>query len=107
MVDDWFHDLGEPAGKVFLRCPQRVASIGFVGMARILLIRQRIQELLPMVGYDPAVALNTMLEDDAWWREFQMISHDHAEEFIKFLNENGILRLQALINQGYLCLSWG
>jgi hypothetical protein len=104
MVDDWFRDLGEPAGEVFLHCPQRVASIGYVGMARVLLIRRRMHELLPMVRYDPAVVLRTMLEDDAWWLEFQQICRDAANKFIKFLDKNGVLKLQALINLGYLCI---
>jgi hypothetical protein len=95
MIHTWFHDLGEPASKVYLRCAQHIDSIGYVGMARVLLVHRHMHELLPMVQYDPAVALHTMLQDDAWWGAFEYINKQHAKSFIKFLDRNGILNLPA------------
>jgi hypothetical protein len=63
MMDAWYRDLGEPASEVFLHRPRCVTPIGVVYMADILLLHRRMHEVLPMVGYDPAMVLETMLQD--------------------------------------------
>jgi hypothetical protein len=100
MTSAWFHNLGEPAGVAFLRCPWYLSPLGYVGIARALLLYWHIEELLPTVGFDPAMVLKTMLQDNTF-NEDQYISDASAEEFIKFLDAEKLLDMQSLINLGY------
>lgn len=101
MTSAWFHNLGEPAFMAFLRCPWYLSPLGYVVIARALLLYRRIEELLPTVGYDPAMVLRTMKQDKTF-SEDQHISDADAKEFIKFLDAEKLLNMQRLISLGYL-----
>jgi hypothetical protein len=103
MSNTWFCNLGEPANEAFLRCPWGPPQLGYLPIARALLLRRRMEELLPTLGYDPAAVLETMLQDNAFEEvQQQYISHESANKFIKFLDAEGLLNMSSLINLGYL-----
>jgi hypothetical protein len=100
--DTWCANLGQPAGMVFLNYPQYLATIGNLGIARALLLRRRMEELLPMVKYNPATVLETMLRDRELWEELKGISRGPAKRFVTFLKTQGLLNVEGLLKRyGY------
>ena len=69
--DDWLRDLGEPTAMVFAPMRESMHLIGYKGVARALLLRRRMDELLPMYDYNAAAVLETVLRDDALWLQLR------------------------------------
>jgi hypothetical protein len=89
-TDAWCRNLGEPAGMLFVHFPKWRYLIGYSGIARALLLRRRMEELLPIVEYNPALVLQTMLKDKALWKLLTVVTDDPAEQFVRYLAEQGV-----------------
>ena len=91
--DGWCRDLGEPTSEVFLHIRDRLPHVGYKGIARALLLRRRMDELLPMADYDAAAVLQQVRWDDALWAHLAGIDSQAAKLFLRSLDEKGLIDL--------------
>lgn len=91
-------DLGEPAGIVFYNMVEGLLNISHQCLARALLLRRRMDELLPMTEYDynAATVFNVVLRDHALWNDLRCVSKASAKKFLTSLGQRGIIDLSAL-----------
>lgn len=91
---DWCRDLGQPTAMVFEPLRESLPHIGYKGVARALLLRRRMDELLPMSDYNAAAVLETVLRDDALWLHLRdNVERDNAMALLKTLNSRGVIDL--------------
>ena len=91
---DWFRDLGQPVAMICQPMREMIDRIRYMGAARVLLLRRRMDELLPMCDYNAAAVLETVLLDDALWRDLRdHVTRDNAGDLLRALNPKGVLGL--------------
>ena len=92
--DDWCRDLGEPTAMIFVPMRESMHHIGYKGVARALLLRRRMDELLPMYDYNAAAVVETVLRDDALWLHLRdNVGRDNAKALLKALDRKGVIDL--------------
>jgi len=91
---DWCSDLGQPAAMIFVLMRESLPYIGYKGVAQALLLRRRMDELLPMYDYNAAVVLDTVLRDDALWLHLRdNVGRNSARALLKALYRKGVIDL--------------
>ena len=91
---DWCRDLGQPTGVIFEPLREGLPYIGYKGIARALMLRRRMDELLPTHDYNAAVVLETVLRDDTLWLHLHTNVHrDNAMCLLRTLDGKGAIDL--------------
>ena len=90
----WCRDLGQPTAVAFETLRRSLADVGYKGVARALLLRRRLDELLPMYDYSAEAAVEAMLADDALWDHLRYnVQRHNARDFIHALDRKGVINL--------------
>ena len=64
-----------PTAMIFEPLGESMPMIGYKGVARALLLRRRMDELLPTHDYNAAAVLETVLRDDTLWLHLRANVH--------------------------------
>ena len=92
--DMWSRDLGQPTAVAFETLRRSLADVGYKGVARALLLRRRLDELLPMYDYSAEAAVEAVLADDALWDHLRYnVTRGTAKAFLKALGRKGVIDL--------------
>ena len=79
---------------IFVPMRESMHHIGYKGVARALLLRRRMDELLPMYDYNAAAVVETVLRDDALWLHLRdNVGRDNAKALLKALDRKGVIDL--------------
>ena len=93
--DDWCRDLGEPTASVFERLRNYVDGIGYTAIARMLLLRRRMEELLPLHNYNADAVLTEVLHDDAYWAYLEHhVGKNNGKALVRSLWKSGIINFR-------------
>ena len=88
----WLADWGVPTSIVYGLLAEDINQIGTVGMATALLVRRRLDEVAPTVGYDPSKVLQAVVGDWLLWHEVvRDIRKQPAKKYLRDLENRGIV----------------